>query len=204
MPQHGSLPPWTCGVCGIVGNWATRPRCRNCSAYPPEAHRNLIKGTPKGKGGGKGGTGAQKGKGPTADGNASLGSFAQKQIQRAQASDRSQQYQSAYKSNVKQLQDAQRRADNLQEANKRLHKELADARATSTGKGDGLEDMEWEGPEELNEEDRKSRIDKIGGLPYLENFGTDSEIYRNALGELEAHQRAGGYEKPYRTHRTFF
>ncbi len=206
MPQYGSLPPWTCGVCGMVGNWASRPRCRNCSAYPPEAHRNLVKGLPKNKGGGKGGSGAHKGKGkgPPADGNATLGSFALKQIQRAQAADRTQHFQATYKSSFRQLQDAQRRAENLQETNKRLQKELADAKAANPGEGDGFEDMEWEGPEELNEEDRKSRIAKIrGGLPYLEeHFGTESEIYRNALEELEAHQRALRDAKPYRTHRT--
>ncbi len=204
MPQHASLPPWTCMVCGVDDNWGHKARCRRCGAYPPSEHRKLQKGTSKGSvGGGKGGgKGNSGGKGPGGDKGSNLGSYAFRQLQRASLASRTEnQPQSTFRTN-KELQDARRRADQLNEANKKLQRELAEARSANVQGQD--DDMDWEGPEEMDEDTRKARIEKIrGGLPYLEeNFGTSSEIYRDAQEELEMHQRAIRESKPYKTHRT--
>ncbi len=204
QPQYGSLPPWDCKVCGTENNWGFKRRCRACTAYPPQEHRHLQQeqytkgGFSGGKGHGKSnGKGKGKGKGPATNKspNPELGAYAYRQIQRANAA------QSTAKSN-KDLQEAKRRAESLSEANTKLQRELAEAKAATSHGQD--EEMEWEGPEELDEEGRRARMDKIrGSLPYLEeHFGADSELYLDAQHELEQHQRAIRESKPYKTHRT--
>ncbi len=206
MPQHGSLPPWDCRICGIENNWGYKTRCRNCTALPPLDHRILQKGSSKGgAGGGKGGgKGNGKGKGTAAASSTTptIGSYAFRQIQRAKTDERAASSSQTSAKTSKELQEAKKRADALSAANRKLQKELAEAKSTSTPAGD--DDMEWEGPEELDEEGRKARIDKIrGSLPYLEeHFGVESEIYLDAQHEMEVHQRAIRESKPYKTHRT--
>ncbi len=205
---HGSLPPWDCQICGTENNWGHKQRCRVCTSYPPQAHRHLQQDRLKGgySGGGKGtsssnGKGKGKGKNSAASSsankspNAELGSYAFKQMQNARAAQASTKSQ-------KELQEAKRRAEALFEANKKLQRELAEAKVATTQALN--EDMEWEGPEELDEEGRRARMDKIrGSLPYdEEHFGAESELYLDAQRELELHQRAIRESKPYKTHRT--
>ncbi len=192
-------------VCGKLDNWAWKSRCRNCNAYPPAAHRDLLKNLSKGNNGGdKSGKGGGKSKGTgTGKNNNNIGTFAFRQIQQANSANKLQQTQSAYRNNVKELQDAKKRADSLQEANRKLQRELAEAKSTAA-QIDGTDEMDYEGPEELDEEGRKARIEKIRcSLPYLEDqFGLESGIYKEAHDELESHQRALREAKPYKTHRT--
>jgi hypothetical protein len=169
------LPPWTCGICGIADNWGNKPRCRNCNAYPPESHRLLVKGAGKGgKGGGGGGGGkASKGKGKgNVVGNytyGNLGTFASRQMQLAKSAERARQAQAAYGSSAKQLLDARKRADELLELNKRLQRDLAEAKNNKALAKDDMDEDYGEGPEEPTEEERKTRMDKIrSGLPFLE------------------------------------
>ncbi len=201
--QHGTLPPWDCTVCGTENNWGFKRRCRTCTAYPPQQHRHLQQdhftgGHSGGKGIGKSNNkGKGKGKGSTVvkAPNSELGTYAYRQMQRANAA------QTPAKPN-RELQEAKRRAEALSDANKKLQRELAEAKAaTSHGQE---EEMEWEGPEDLDEEARRARMDKIrGSLPYLEeHFGAESELDLDAQHELEQHQRAIRESKPYKTHRT--
>ncbi len=213
-PKGKSLPSWNCAICGITDNWGSKARCRVCEAYPPEEHRRLVKANYKGgKGGGGGGNakGEQKGKGPGStinfynSGNkyGNFGTFAYRQMQKVREDEKFNQARTAFNSSLQRYQDAQRRADNLVEQNKKLLRELSEAKASSTKTKEDWDDME-EGPEEMSEEDRKARIDKVrAGLPYLEEqFGIDSEVHQGALEELEMHQRALREAKPYKTHRT--
>ncbi len=200
MPQHGALPSWDCKVCGTEDNWGYKLLCRLCTAYPPQEHRNLQKGTTKGghgggKGSGKNNSGKGKGSASVSAPNTGLGTYAFKQIQRANAA------QASAKSH-KELQEARKRAEALSDANKKLQRELAEAKAATAPTQD--DDMEWEGPEELDEEGRKARMDKIrSSLPDREeHFGVGSEIFIDAQNELEVHQRAIRESKPYKTHRT--
>ncbi len=198
-PLQASLPSWDCKVCGIADNWGHKYRCRRCNAYPPPEHRSLQNGSAKGgQSGGKGnGKNNGNGKGPAVakPPNSGLGTYAFRQLQRANAA------QAAAKPH-KELQDARKRAETLTETNKKLQRELAEATAANTPAQD--DEMEWEGPEELDEEGRKARMEKIrGSLPYLEeHFGADSEVFLDAQCELEQHQRAIRESKPYKTHRT--
>ncbi len=215
MPvDQPALPPWTCAVCGVHDNWGHRTRCRNCNAYPPPSHRALDKGgqaggkpnSYKGKGKGSGNRGTPQGKGSAAGGATldGLGSFAHRQLQLARRANSAQQAQTAFKSSLKELQDARRRNDGLQEQNRRLQRELDEAKASvANHHGDTDEGME-DGPEELGDEDRKGRMDKLrNSLPYLEEtFGAESDIFINATAELEHHQRTLRGAKPFKTHRT--
>ncbi len=213
MPAaHTALPPWTCGICGIHDNWGTKARCRNCNAYPPASHRALVKGgqqdgKAKGKGKGIDNRINVQGKGNPINSSAygSLGSFAHRQLQQARrGGNELQQTQAAFRSNARELQDIRRKNDGLLEQNKRLQKELDEAKLMDAqGHGDTDETME-EGPEELGDEERKGRMDKLrNSLPYLEEtFGTDSSVYTDAVAELDHHQRTLRGAKPYKTHRT--
>ncbi len=212
MPTRTALPPWTCGICGIHDNWGHKVRCRNCNAYPPASHRNLAKG---GKSSGKEPKGKGKGSAPRSDtpgkGNLTLnshygnfGTYAYRQLQQARGGSSAQQAQGAYQASFKELQDARRRNEGLQEQNKRLQRELEEAKTVGTrGHGDDDDAME-EGPEDIGEEERKGRMDKLrNSLPYLEEtYGTDSSLYIDAAAELDLHQKTLLGAKPYKTHRT--
>ncbi len=217
MPAVSSmLPSWTCGVCGIADNWGTKPRCRNCGAYPPESHRNLVKGGKQGGSGSAGGKSSNskgKGKGllsaPTGKGNfasdsnqGNLGTFAFRQLQQARKGTKAQQAQSAYQSSFKELQDARRRNEHLQEQCNKLQRELESKSVNAHG-GQDDDDMD-EGPAEPTEEERKGRMEKLrNSLPYLEEtFGAESSAYLEAAAELDHHRRALRGSKPYKTHRT--
>ncbi len=135
-----------------------------------------------------------------------LGSYAHRQLQLARGASNAQQTQAAFRSSAKELQDARRRNDGLHEQNRRLRKELDEvksAAAKTHGDVEGDDTME-DGPEELGDEERKGRIEKLrSSLPYLEEtYGTDSDIFVNATTELEHHQRAQREAKPFKTHRT--
>ncbi len=212
MPARTSLPPWTCGICGIHDNWGSKVRCRNCNAYPPESHRNLLNGgkssgkEPKGKGKGNASRPAPPGKGNPSIGTqyGNLGTYAFRQLQQARGGSSAQQAQGAYQASFKELQDARRRNEGLQEQNRRLQRELEEAKLGSArGPGDDDETME-EGPEDLGEEERKGRMDKLrNSLPYLEEtYGAESSVYIDAAAELDHHQRTLRGTKPFKTHRT--
>ncbi len=193
-------------MCNISGNWGNRSRCRNCEALPPAEHRAIVQNARlgKGDGGANNSKGKGKGKGPTTTYNGSFGSFAHRQIQQAKEAEKSQQAQAAYRAAAKELQDSRKKTDGLLEQNRKLQRELAEARAGRNSGGHEGEDMEWEGPEEMAEEDRKCRMDKLRNcLPYLEeHFGVESELYTAAQEELVLHQRALREAKPFKTHRT--
>ncbi len=199
--KGGGFTNWDCHICGKPDNHGSRTRCRQCEAYPkPGARRPLGGG--KGAGGKKGG-GGKLGNGITmahagGKNSAHLGDFAEKQLQ----AQRAHQAQAAYKANEKLLQDQRRRNDALLEQNRKLLREVAEAK-NKKDIGDDDEDME-EGPEELSAEDRRARIEKIrASLPYLEeNFGPESELFKGAQDELEYHNKAIREAKPYKTHRT--
>ncbi len=215
MPSgQTALPSWTCGICGIHDNWGYKTRCRNCNAYPPPSHRALVKGgqtsgkMSKGKGKGIDIRNGLHGKGSLSNNSTSdnLGTYAFRQLQMARGASNAQHGQTAYRANFKELQDARRRNDGLHEQNKRLQKELDEVKssvAKTHGDADADETME-EGPEELGDEERKGRIDKLrNSLPYLEEtYGSDSTMFIDATAELEHHQRALRGAKPYKTHRT--
>ncbi len=215
-PKGKSLPSWDCAICGISDNWGTKARCRVCDAYPPEAHRRLVKASCKGGKGGGGGSSAKgehKGKGPANAINANVnnngskygnyGTYAFRQMQKARDDEKFNQARSAFSSSLQRYQDAQRRADNLAEQNKKLLRELSEVKTSRTQIKEEWDEAE-EGPEEMSEEDRKSRIEKVrASLPYLEEqFGIESEVHQGAIEELEMHQRALREAKPYKTHRT--
>ncbi len=161
-----------------------------------------------GKGNGSGGkpVGGHKGKGPNSlfDSSDKLGSYAYSQIRRAREDNKFKQAQAAFNASNKRFQEAQRKADVLVDQNKKLLRELAEARESSRGKHKEDWDETEEGPEELSEEERRAKIEKVrASLPYLEEaFGAESDIHQEALDELERHQKALREAKPFKTHRT--
>ncbi len=201
---------WTCLVCGIEGNFATRYRCRNCDGYRPSNSISTGGGTRGGSGGGTGGgSNAWRGSGNGGGGGGSARgggssttssslSFAERQLNRQRAEQKDQQ----------QLAAARRQAEQLRAANLKLQQELAAAREANGGVEDGA-DEEMEGMEceesadAMSEEDRQKRVETIrNGLAYLElQYGADSPELNKAKGDIETLQRASRESKPYKTHR---
>ncbi len=191
---------WDCNVCGTKENWATRPRCRVCTAYgPPRAFG----------GGGKGGGGNNVGGGQLgyrADGSHSnnLGgarpgggaggfsnNFAHRQIQREREDQRLQ----------KQREEAKKREEALRLANQKLQRELAAAR-TANKPREADDEMDEDDDQEA-EEDRQKKIEATQkAIPYLElQFGEESDQVTRAKQDIEDLQRASRDAKPYKTHR---
>ncbi len=193
---------WDCNVCGITGNWATRPRCRNCTAYGPRGSGGGGKGggwAPAGGGGGGGQGfrnfgGHQSHVGGARPGGGTGGAptnYAQRQLQRQYDDQRLQ----------KQRDEAKKREETLRAANQKLQRELAAAKAGSKSRDDD-EDMDEEDEQEA-EEERQRKIDATQkAIPYLIlQFGDESEQVCRAKGEIEDLQRASRDAKPYKTHR---
>ncbi len=210
---------WDCHICGKPDNAGWRTRCRSCEAYPKPGARR-----PKGGGKGDGWKGSStgknnndnsystehslgtvsavyggSGKGKGGKGDRPLGSFAQRQIQQQQ---RSLRAQAAVRTNEKELQDARRRNEILAEQNRKLQREVEDAKQRRPTCEE--EDEEMEGPEDWSEADRRARMEKIrASLPHLEDqYGVESELHKDAQDELEHHGRALRESKPFKTHRT--
>ncbi len=191
---------WDCNVCGIIGNWSTRSKCRNCSAYGPKGSGGGGKG-----GGGKGGSfgtgggyrfGSQSASNDGASrqgGTAGWGStsFAQRHIQRQAEDNRL----------LKQKEEATKREEALRTANQKLQRELAAAKASQKGREDD-EEME-EDDDHDSEERRQERIEATQrAMPYLIlQHGEESEQVQKARAEVEELQRASRGAKPYKTHR---
>ncbi len=189
---------WSCNVCGILDNWATRRHCRNCKAYGPWGS-----GT-GGKGGGKGGSFKGSGKGFRAAGGAGPGgaarswgggtsgdgtTLAARQLQRQQEDHKFQ----------KLREESKKKEDALRAANAKLQRELA---ATKAGGKHLDEDEDIDVDDETNE----SRQEKIEAtqkaLPYLTlRFGENSPEVEKARCDIEELLRANRESKPYKTHR---
>ncbi len=177
-----------------------------CDAYPaPGARRPRGGGGVKGSGG-KGGGDARvkghvgKGNNSNGKGGAQLGDYAYRQLQLQ----RSHEAKAAHKASEKELADARKRNDLLQDNYKKLQQELEELKR-ARAKPPQEDDMDTTaGPSDYSEEERKSRMEKIrNSLPYLEDqFGNESEEYRAAVDELYVHQKALRGAKPYKTHRT--
>ncbi len=190
---------WTCNICGMLDNWATRSRCRRCKAYGPKGSGGGGKGGGQGLGwkgagkgirstGGAGTTGVARSWGVGTGGDST--SFAQRQLQRQQEDQRVQRVR----------EEARKKEEALRAANIKLQKELTAATKGSQKHVDEDEGME---DDEESEESRQERIDATQkALPYLIlQFGEGSQPVERARGEIEDLLRAAREAKPYKTHR---
>ncbi len=190
---------WSCNVCGIPDNWATRSRCRSCKAYGPRGSGGGGKGSGVGQGwkgvgkgfrttggAGAGGGGSRSWGGGTGGDNPTL---AQRQIQRQQEDQRLQRIKD----------EARRKEEALRAANTKLQKELAAAK----GGQKIADDDEAMDEDEDTEESRQEKIEATQrAIPYLVlRFGEGSEQVEKARGEVEELLRAVREAKPYKTHR---
>ncbi len=209
MPQdNGQLfSGWSCHICGIADNHGWRSKCRRCEAYPAPGARKVRSNGGGAKGGGGKGGGDVRAKGHPSGSNPSngkggnqLGDYATRQLQLQ----RSQQFKSAHKASERELADARRRNEALQENYRKLQQEVEELKRSRAGKAIDEEMDVVEGPSEYTQEERKSRMDRIrNSLPYLEDqFGAESDEYRAAVDELYVHEKTLRGEKPYKTHRT--
>ncbi len=191
---------WDCNVCGTEGNWATRARCRNCTAYGPRGAGGGGKGGGgKTSGFGKGGGQRYWSNGASVGGGASSGgggggastTFAQMQVQRQQADQRLQT----------QRDDSKKREEALRAANQRLVRELNAAKAGHKPREDD-DEIDDEDDNE-SEEKRQEKIDATQkAIPYLVLlYGEESEQVGKARGDIESLQRASREAKPYKTYR---
>ncbi len=205
--QFGTSGRWTCMVCGLGDNFATRTRCRNCDGYKPRdlEHTNRPgAGNRGGGGGGCFGGGANRGGGSGQGGGRGGGDFGTVPAAPTYAEQQLRVQQSDQK-NQRQLEAARRQSEQLRAANQRLQQELAAAKnQAGSAEADDEEDMELDDRlEDMSEEDRQKRVDTIkSGLAYLEfKYGADSQELEKARDEIEALQRASRESKPYKIHR---
>ncbi len=201
-------PPWDCGICGLTNNWGSRLRCRECEAHrpgqpPSAAQRGGGANRTAAGGGGRPynsvaalGAGGNRG-GGGGNANGSLGTFAQRQIQRQQ-----QEAERRAEAERRKAQDLQAEVRRLQRELSAQQSRAADARLADEDNDDEMDTAE-DDYANWTEEDRQSRIDVIkGGLQYLESrFGSESEELAQAKSEIESIQRASREAKPFRTHR---
>ncbi len=204
MPNHRTSDisvivsgKWDCNVCGTVGNWASRARCRLCGAYGPKGS-----GGGGGKGGGKGGGGSQSragGQSTNLGGGARFGegaggaptTLAQRQLQRQNDDLRLQ----------RQREESKKREDALRAANQKLQRELSAAKAgAKTRDADEDDDMD---EDEDTEEERQRKIEATQrAIPYLIiQYGEGSEQVAEAKTSIDNLLRAAREAKPYKTHR---
>ncbi len=183
---------WDCNVCGIIGNWASRARCRRCGGYGPKA----------GGGGGKGGGGnsaratgnfSSLGDGARSGGGAGgfPNTYAQRQLQRERDDLRLQ----------KQREESKKREDALRAANHKLQRDLATARmGIKAREEDDEDDMD---DDEETEEERQRKIEATQkAIPYLIiQHGEESAEVAKARSSIEDMHRASREAKPYKTHR---
>ncbi len=189
---------WSCNICGILDNWATRRFCRNCKAYGPWGSGTGGKGGGQsggGKGGGKGlrstggggpgGAARSWGGGAGGDGT----TLAARQLQRQQEDQKFQ----------KLRDESKRKEDALRAANAKLQRELA---ATKAG-GKHLDEDDDIDVDDETEESRQERIEATQkALPYLTlQFGENSPEVEKARRDIEELLRANRESKPYKTHR---
>ncbi len=193
---------WDCNICGTIGNWATRYKCRACTAYGPKGAGGYGKGGggKNGNSGGKGGghqyggllAGSPGGLRPGGGVGGGATTFAQVQLQKQNEDFRLQ----------KQKDEFKKREETLKTANQKLQRELAAAKAQGSKGRDEDDDMDDE-DEQDSEEKRQERIEAAQkALPYLAlHFGEESEQVRKAKMEIDGLQRASREAKPYKTHR---
>ncbi len=193
---------WDCNICGTAGNWATRYKCRACTAYGPKGAGGYGKGGggKNGNSGGKGGgyryggllAGSPGGLRPGGGVGGGATTFAQAQLQKQHEDLRLQ----------KQKEEFKKREETLKTANQKLQRELAAAKAQGSKGRDDDDEMDDE-DEQDSEEKRQERIEAAQkALPYLAlHFGEESDQVRKAKSEIDGLQRASREAKPYKTHR---